>query len=279
MTAGFPTDDPWGDRQQGLAVDAFERFLTSGPPFAWPPGTTFEYSNLGYGILGRVVTAAGGQEYGDLVRDRILGPLGMASTAYNAADVPQAVSRLNARLGRGVDPRGSDPYGARRRWAACSRPSATRPLGGRVLDAFPRDDPGAATRPARLSAGDAAGTSPRRAFAARRPGPRPPVATSWAMAWPLRPRRHRAGNDVHAGGYPGFGSHMASHPRPASASSARQPPLRTGPPRGRRAAGPVPPAPSRAGGFGGPRRSRGCGRSRRACSSTGTMWSPTGRSR
>ncbi len=30
MTAGLPTDDPWGDRQQGLAIDAFGRFLAGG---------------------------------------------------------------------------------------------------------------------------------------------------------------------------------------------------------------------------------------------------------
>ena len=27
MTAGFPTDDPWGDRQQGLPLDEFGAFL------------------------------------------------------------------------------------------------------------------------------------------------------------------------------------------------------------------------------------------------------------
>ena len=30
MTAGFPTDDPWGDRQQGLPLDEFTAFLAGG---------------------------------------------------------------------------------------------------------------------------------------------------------------------------------------------------------------------------------------------------------
>ena len=30
MTAGFPTDDPWGDRQQGLPLEEFGRFLAGG---------------------------------------------------------------------------------------------------------------------------------------------------------------------------------------------------------------------------------------------------------
>ena len=49
MSAGFPTDDPWGDRQQGLDLAAFAELLRHGPSLAWTPGTTFEYSNLGTG--------------------------------------------------------------------------------------------------------------------------------------------------------------------------------------------------------------------------------------
>ncbi len=52
MTAGFPTDDPWGDRQQGLPLDEFRALLARGVSFNWAPGTRFEYSNLGYAILG-----------------------------------------------------------------------------------------------------------------------------------------------------------------------------------------------------------------------------------
>jgi CubicO group peptidase (beta-lactamase class C family) len=49
MTAGFPTDDPWGDRQQGLDPAAFTRLLADGAVrAAWAPGTRFEDSNLVY---------------------------------------------------------------------------------------------------------------------------------------------------------------------------------------------------------------------------------------
>ena len=46
----------------------------------WAPGTRFEYSNTGYGILGRLITNVAGTEYRDVVRERLLTPLGMAST-------------------------------------------------------------------------------------------------------------------------------------------------------------------------------------------------------
>src|SRR5271169_4144886 len=86
MTAGFPTDDPWGDRQQGLPLEEFATFLAQGVSFNWAPGTRFEYSNLGYAILGRVITAVTGVAYPDYIRDRLLRPLGMTRTGYEAEE-------------------------------------------------------------------------------------------------------------------------------------------------------------------------------------------------
>jgi D-alanyl-D-alanine-carboxypeptidase/D-alanyl-D-alanine-endopeptidase len=45
-------------------------------------GTEFEYSNLGYGLLGHALGRAAGKEYRELVRERILQPLGMRMTGY-----------------------------------------------------------------------------------------------------------------------------------------------------------------------------------------------------
>lgn len=84
MSAGFPGDDPWGDRQQDLDLERFTQFLEQGQSFAWMPGTAFEYSNLGYAILGRVITNATGREYRDAVRSRFLEPMGMTSTGFDA---------------------------------------------------------------------------------------------------------------------------------------------------------------------------------------------------
>lgn len=87
MTAGFPTDDPWGDRQQALDLEEFSKLLAGGLSFAWVPGTRFEYSNTGYGILGRLITNVAGREYRDVVRERLLEPLGMDSTGYLEEEV------------------------------------------------------------------------------------------------------------------------------------------------------------------------------------------------
>ena len=55
MSAGFAGDDPWADRHLDIDADDLDRLLASGITFAVDPGTRFEYSNLGYGALGRSI--------------------------------------------------------------------------------------------------------------------------------------------------------------------------------------------------------------------------------
>src|SRR4249920_588445 len=86
MTAGFPSDDPWGDRQQGLPAAEFSALLAGGLSFAWAPGTRFEYSNLGYAVLGRVITAVAGLAYPEFVQSRLLRPLGLTRTGFEAGE-------------------------------------------------------------------------------------------------------------------------------------------------------------------------------------------------
>src|SRR6185437_17164972 len=99
MTAGFPTDDPWGDRQQGLPIADFRAMLADGVGLNWAPGTRFEYSNLGYAILGLIVTAASGVPYDEFVRTRLLAPLGMTRTGFAAEEFQAEELALGYRRG------------------------------------------------------------------------------------------------------------------------------------------------------------------------------------
>jgi CubicO group peptidase (beta-lactamase class C family) len=87
MTGGFGKDDPWGDRQQGLPLDEFGAFLAGGVSFSRAPGIEFEYSNLGYAILGRIISTVSGLPYKDFIRERLMLPLGMSRSGYEAAEV------------------------------------------------------------------------------------------------------------------------------------------------------------------------------------------------
>ncbi|MCX4744395.1 beta-lactamase family protein [Kitasatospora sp. NBC_01287] len=49
------------------------------------PGTDFEYSNIGYHELGRLLEAATGQDLGGYLRERIAEPLGLTSFGYGSA--------------------------------------------------------------------------------------------------------------------------------------------------------------------------------------------------
>ena len=218
MSGGLPTDDPWGDRLQGLPLDAFAELLGGGFTFAWPPGTAFEYSNLGYGILGRVLTNVSGQEYRDLIRDRLLIPLGMGATVYEADQVP------DARLAQGHVHRDAafvdepfDRYGALASMGGVF--SSVRDLTTWVhgfAEAFPaRDDPEGSHPLSRASRREM--QQVQRAFD-------PELGWTSAGAAPsLLAGGYGFGLFVsqdltlgrvvdHSGGYPGFGSNMRWHP-------------------------------------------------------------------
>jgi len=87
---GFPEDNPWGDRQLALPDDAFSRMLKGGLLRSTSPATTFEYSNTGFALLGRIVAVASGIPYSRYVDEKLLRPLGMTSTRWTLQDVPEA---------------------------------------------------------------------------------------------------------------------------------------------------------------------------------------------
>ena len=96
-TAGFVTDDPWGDRQTPLPEAEFTRLLREGVPFARPPAMAMEYSNLGYALLGRIVTNVSGQPYADAITRSIIRPLGMDSSGFFIDDAPRERRALGYR--------------------------------------------------------------------------------------------------------------------------------------------------------------------------------------
>ena len=91
MQGGWATDDPWADRQEAMAASEYTQMLREGFEFNDVPGTQFEYSNLGYTILGRIITNVSGAQYQDVVTSRLLRPLGMMNTGFTLADVDSSL--------------------------------------------------------------------------------------------------------------------------------------------------------------------------------------------
>lgn len=87
-SAGFPEDNPWGDRQLAISDGEMSRMMRSGIPFSNPPGIAYEYSNYGFAILGQIVARVSGRPYADYVTTNILRPLGMTAATLEPAAVP-----------------------------------------------------------------------------------------------------------------------------------------------------------------------------------------------
>lgn len=204
MTAGLPTDDPWGDRQESLPIEAFDGMVANGLTFCRVPGLEFEYANMAYALLGRAVSQVTGEDYRDVVRTRLLEPLGMSSTTF---DVSRAAGRVVGMhpTAQGLVEQEEGPSGAFSPmgglWSTVD--DLARWMG--FLEAAWADAPDSATL-SRWS---------------RREMQRPHIVVgqepdgsidSYGMG--LRISDHpELGRFVHhSGGYPGYGSHMRWHP-------------------------------------------------------------------
>ncbi len=91
MTAGFPEDNPWGDRQLDESDQMLMDLVAGGMSFSNPPSYKFEYSNTGYALLGNIITQVSGMPYQKYIKDNILKPLGMEHTYWEYDSVPKEI--------------------------------------------------------------------------------------------------------------------------------------------------------------------------------------------
>jgi CubicO group peptidase (beta-lactamase class C family) len=88
MSAGFPEDNPWGDRQLADTDADLLNLMKEGVSFSNNPGTAFEYSNLGYALLGKIIANISGKTYQQYVTENILKPLGMNNCGFEYSAMP-----------------------------------------------------------------------------------------------------------------------------------------------------------------------------------------------
>lgn len=212
-TAGFVTDDPWGDRQQPLPEAEFTKMLKAGVPFSTVTGTRYEYSNFGYALLGRIVANVSKQDYAKRVEATVLKPLGMASTRYEVRDVPASQLAMGYRWENDAwSPEPVMPHGA---FGAMGGLVTTgqdyAKWIGFLLSAWPAKD-GEADSAKTIRAMQYGGGQ---LHSRRRPGKEGDTCRLSAIygAGLVQANDCVLGNVLfHGGGFPGYGSHMLLMP-------------------------------------------------------------------
>ncbi|RYZ50682.1 MAG: class A beta-lactamase-related serine hydrolase [Sphingobacteriales bacterium] len=86
--AGFPEDNPWGDRQLADTDKDLALLLEKQISISNTANTNYEYSNLGFALLGKIITVVAGRQYQDYIRDEIFTPLGMKLSGYEYSTIP-----------------------------------------------------------------------------------------------------------------------------------------------------------------------------------------------
>jgi CubicO group peptidase (beta-lactamase class C family) len=92
--AGFPEDNPWGDRQLAISEEKLTQWLRQGLPFSTTPDTAYEYSNYGFALLGRIVTKASGVPYREYLKTQILAPIGMRASSLEPGKIATGASAM-----------------------------------------------------------------------------------------------------------------------------------------------------------------------------------------
>jgi len=212
-SAGFVTDDPWGDRQTVLSQTAFTAMLRAGIPFTRAPEMRHEYANLGYAILGRVIANITKAPYRTFVEQRLLTPLGMSASGFDVLSHPKDKRAVGYRWENEAwaeEPTMKDGAFNSMGGLEVSATDYAKWLGF-VLSAWPPRD-GADTGPVKRGTVRQIMRGANNAAVYHRPATggdkQCPGAIAYGMGWRVITDCDYGTVLAHGGGYPGYGSHV-----------------------------------------------------------------------
>lgn len=87
-SAGFPEDNPWGDRQLEDTESDLIALVKKGISFSNVNGTNYEYSNLGFAMLGYIIKQVTGIAYSEYIEINIWKRLGMQAS-WEYSQIPE----------------------------------------------------------------------------------------------------------------------------------------------------------------------------------------------
>lgn len=86
-SAGFPEDNPWGDRQLADTEEQLIALVKEKISFSNASGIAYEYSNLGFALLGYIIHRVSGMPYSEYIEKNIWQPLAMSQSSWEFSKV------------------------------------------------------------------------------------------------------------------------------------------------------------------------------------------------
>ena len=83
--SGLPTMFAMFDRHEANLAPSLEALLTEYGSLAYPPGSCFEYSNIGFAVLIAIASNLTGVDIGTLMTQRVLTPLGLDDSFFGTS--------------------------------------------------------------------------------------------------------------------------------------------------------------------------------------------------
>ena len=96
-TAGLPLHYRFFYAGGSVTRPSMDEAITRYAITVYPPGATYNYSNLGYGVLEEIIAKVSGRPYEEFMRDEVFKPLGMTtSTIGTGAGIANSAVRYTA---------------------------------------------------------------------------------------------------------------------------------------------------------------------------------------
>ena len=96
-TAGLPLHYRFFYAGGSVTRPSMDEAITRYAITVYPPGATYNYSNLGYGVLEEIIAKVSGRPYEEFMRDEVFKPLGMTTTTIGTgAGIANSAVRYTA---------------------------------------------------------------------------------------------------------------------------------------------------------------------------------------